>query len=573
MKKHAFAFQGACLLLFSAFGFALGIGTTRAADIEVVPIELDGLFALSPAEAQVAEPEDLPGMELPADAGSVSVVVRRFPVRAGETFTLYLGRVGEEGDAPQITLLGSDPREERPPVAPEEGLTRAIAVDPSAWGEASFGRYNLTVAPDSKSSFLYLVAVFPPDASELVGELQSKPVPDLVVEDPSHVEDADSLAEEWKDRHAAGPCSGWVLDAMLLLQGKTLGFVIRGGPSTLPDTKTDSEPEFAVVRVYFGTDRARTGETKPSVYFGPDRGEMVLGACDVSIPRNHRIGKIERPSIWRFEFRENPEKHVVILSLDELDEDTFAGSLQERVAQSEEKQAFVFVHGYNVTFDSAIMRAAQVHYDLAFDGPSIVYSWPSKGTLAGYPADEATIEWTLPHLEEFLKLVSERSGAEKIHLVAHSMGNRAMVRTLVRMIEQTGGLPGNIKNIVLTAPDIDAAVFVRDLAPPLVGSGIPVTLYASDSDNALIASREVHQAPRAGDTGGGLVILEGMDTIDASGKKTDFLGHSYYANSRTVVGDIFRLIRGYPPEQRPGLAQGILEPKGIFWFFRDRKEK
>jgi esterase/lipase superfamily enzyme len=72
-----------------------------------------------------------------------------------------------------------------------------------------------------------------------------------------------------------------------------------------------------------------------------------------------------------------------------------------------------------------------------------------------------------------------------------------------------------IKEIVLAAPDIDGDVFKRDIAPALAEIGKPITLYASEDDRALIASREVHGAGRAGDAGRWLVIAPGIETLHA----------------------------------------------------------
>lgn len=555
-------------IAFVALCPGISIGLSNAAEVTVISGETNTVFPLDPAEATDPGTPTFAGLSLSSQDGRKSVSVRRLPVKPGETYTCYIGGEDDVSGA-TFYLFGIDPQQSPPRQAPPPLTTRALRLDPARWGEASFARYNVTVAPQSSGDSLYLVALFEPGSTAFVAEFREEAVPDLLVEDTEHVEDPQSLSDEWQQRHADGTCMGWLFDQQLIVSATSDELSGRGS-SSVTDSSGEPEP-YAVVKVFFGTDRNRTGETKPSEYFGPDRGEMALGICDVSIPRDHRIGQLERPSIWKLDFRETPEKHVVVLSLEELKRDSFVSAVQDRVNQSEEKQAFVFVHGYNVSFDSAVMRAAQVHYDLAFDGAPIVYSWPSKGSITGYPADEATIEWTLPHLESFLTMVTEESGAEKLHLVAHSMGNRALVRTLVRLFEKNGELPGNIENIVLTAPDIDAEVFTRDFAPQLVNSGKPVTLYASDSDNALIASKKIHQAPRAGDTADGLVILDGMDTIDASGKSTDFLGHSYFANSRTVIGDLFKLIRGYTPDRRHGLRQGTVEPEGIFWFFRDRK--
>src|SRR5439155_20187668 len=130
------------------------------------------------------------------------------------------------------------------------------------------------------------------------------------------------------------------------------------------------------------------------------------------------------------EFRSDPSLHVVLLSVDRAHEDEFFRDLTTTVRSSTGKQAFVFIHGYANTFEDAASRTAQIAYDLGFDGAPILYSWPSTGTVTGYPADEATVEWTAPHLKEFLEKVASQTHATTVHLIAHSMGSRALVSAL-----------------------------------------------------------------------------------------------------------------------------------------------
>ena len=52
----------------------------------------------------------------------------------------------------------------------------------------------------------------------------------------------------------------------------------------------------------------------------------------------------------------------------------------------------MFIHGFNVSFADAAIRAAQLSCDLSIAGVMAFYSWPSQGTLAGYAADESSIE-------------------------------------------------------------------------------------------------------------------------------------------------------------------------------------
>jgi len=59
---------------------------------------------------------------------------------------------------------------------------------------------------------------------------------------------------------------------------------------------------------------------------------------------------------------------------------------------------------------------------------------------------------------------------------------------------------------------------------------------------------------RAGDSSEGVLILPGVDTIDASAAESDIIGHSYYGESRAILADIFSLLKtGMAPDQRFGL--------------------
>src|SRR6185436_13757359 len=93
--------------------------------------------------------------------------------------------------------------------------------------------------------------------------------------------------------------------------------------------------------------------------------------------------------------------------------------------------------------------------------------------------------------------------------------------------------------VVLAAPDIDATIFKQRIAPAIITKARHITLYASAKDFALFASRHFNSGdPRAGDAGDGLVVVPGVDTIDASAGDCSLLGHLYYADSVPVLFDI-----------------------------------
>ena len=210
--------------------------------------------------------------------------------------------------------------------------------------------------------------------------------------------------------------------------------------------------------------------------YGGDRGELELGACEVSVPKDHQVGVLESPTVLRLEFREDPERHVVLLGVHPGAAVEFYADLRACIERTARKEAFVFIHGYNVGFETAVRRTAQIAYDLKFEGAPIVYSWPSQEGLLSYTVDETNVAWTVPHLKDFLLGVAQQSGAKSVHLIAHSMGNRALTSALRELaMERKADCP-RFHEVVLTAPDIDADVFRRDLAPAIVGTADRVTL-------------------------------------------------------------------------------------------------
>jgi len=305
------------------------------------------------------------------------------------------------------------------------------------------------------------------------------------------------------------------------------------------------------------------------VVYGSARGNLEMGVCIVAIPDDHEVGHLEAPSILRFDFRENPERHVVLFDVAAQPAEKFYADLKNCVSQSAEKQALVFVHGFNVKFADAVRRTAQFAYDLEFDGAPILYSWPSQGKLSAYTVDEANVEWTTTHLKEFLAEVAKRSGARQVHLIAHSMGNRALASALRDLARGPQNRRPHFGEVVLTAPDIDAEIFKRDMAPAITRIADRVTLYASSNDEALKLSQKVHGSPRAGDTDDELVIVPGVDTIDVSAVDTSLLGHCYYGSNGTVLADLYDLLHeNRPPDERQWLQTQYLGEQRYWTFLR-----
>jgi esterase/lipase superfamily enzyme len=72
---------------------------------------------------------------------------------------------------------------------------------------------------------------------------------------------------------------------------------------------------------------------------------------------------------------------------------------------------------------------------------------------------------------------------------------------------------------------------------------------------------------RLGQAGNEILVLPGMDTVDASRVKTDLLGHSYFGDSDTVISDLFRLIRDRKKPAERGILQEVQSAAGPYWRF------
>jgi esterase/lipase superfamily enzyme len=352
---------------------------------------------------------------------------------------------------------------------------------------------------------------------------------------------------------------------------------LRPGPAPsrdLPSRRYVQKQGFATVRVYYGTNRAPSGDLKPASFYGNARGELQYGYLDVTIPRVHQEAELETQPRW-LEYTLSTDKatmrsHYVLLDkVAPLPKDEFVRSLRQQIDDTKSKDIFIFVHGFNNSFEDSARRVAQLAYDLDFDGTPMLYSWPSQASASAYTVDEATVGISGRRLADFLETVVAQSGAQRIHLIAHSMGNRALIEALQTYLARRA--PESRQHIfgqiVLTAPDVDRDYFT-DAIQSLTGSAERVTLYASDNDYALHTSQIIHGAPRAGTAGDVIVKLAGLDSIDMSSVPADALGHSYFAANSGAIFDMFRLLwRGEAPPQRCGMSNHKASGTLIVWSF------
>jgi esterase/lipase superfamily enzyme len=327
-------------------------------------------------------------------------------------------------------------------------------------------------------------------------------------------------------------------------------------------------PEGRVYPVWFGTNRkpARNGG-----YTGERQDPIAVarGRVDVFVPKAHRIGETGT-SLWERLKRLEPRDDNLRIQRVKIhqERDAFFACIHDAIQavrdRGEQPHALFFLHGFNVTFEEAAIRTAQLGCDLNLAGVAAFFSWPSRGGMVAYPIDEATIEASEGAITDFLVDFTENCHAEKVHIIAHSMGNRGLLRALQR-IAAKAETRGKVKfdQIVLAAPDVDQALFL-DLAHLYAEHATRTTLYASQRDIAVHFSAKLHDAPRAGYFTP-YTVANSIDTVVVPDFDVDLLGHSYFAKANALLNDIFELMQeNKAPSARFRIAKP--RPKGeLFW--------
>jgi len=333
--------------------------------------------------------------------------------------------------------------------------------------------------------------------------------------------------------------------------------------------------------VFYGTDRSVLPVKDRHDYTQHRAGRLEVGHAFVQIPRHHLVSHTgshwtaTRAQIDRLGGVQSApatsDHHFAIAGIKPLSHDDFLEHAVLRLAasQRDKDHALVFVPGHNTSFDTALYRAAQIAYDLRFDGAPFVYSWPSNGTSPDYKHDTEAVAKAGVYFAEFVRIVVERTGAKSISFIAHGLGTRLTLDTLATMKDK---LPAGvtIRELILTTPDIDATVFTSRMTS-LAGLARRTTLYVASTDRALnISRRYTGGVPRAGDVlAGGPLVIPGVETIDISIPGTQGIGlnHPNYIGQAALIGHLASRLRE-DAELQSAALESVPSPTGPYFRLR-----
>ena len=334
----------------------------------------------------------------------------------------------------------------------------------------------------------------------------------------------------------------WILIAVAIAVPATIALYVAWTDSGYDDLGAE---DTNIVLRYVST-RAPSDSDKPAEAFGGDRGPTTVGHCRVAskvIP----LGEVIADKANFFV----PTRDRHITDVDMQDPAEFWRDVEETMAAGSAEKIVLFVHGYYYGFERVCLRGAGLQQMLDGRAELLMFTWPSDGNPAGYVADQADMEWSVPQLAATLRDIRDRFGPDRFVVVAHSLGTRGTLFALEQLLVE--GVTGPVASqLILVAPDFDAEGFQQRLPDiaPLVGN---ITVYASDNDNPLKVSEGLHGHPRLGQAGEDLTVAEGFETVDVSPLgRYQYSGHEYFHFHPISSADLARLIlTGAPAAERP----------------------
>jgi esterase/lipase superfamily enzyme len=311
-------------------------------------------------------------------------------------------------------------------------------------------------------------------------------------------------------------------------------------------TAASAEKDGWMQPVWFGTNRKPEVVNNRLTYTSIRDDRTHYGRADVWVPKAHRRGETGRP-FWRrwLDLDFEGDDYLVAQEPKSLQRDPFYVEIQKAVSDGGQSQALVFIHGFNVEFEEAAIRAAQIGWDLKVPGPTAFFSWPSRGKVLpdDYLEDGKMIERSKTALVEFLVEFARNSGAKNINIIAHSMGNRGLLQAL-QHIAADAQLRESVKfnQIILAAPDITKKVF-EQAAQVYAQLSTRTTLYTSKRDLALFAAPNFDQPGVRAGYFEPYTVAEGVNTIAVPNFNVDLLGHSDFAQADALLYDIEALCK------------------------------
>jgi esterase/lipase superfamily enzyme len=279
--------------------------------------------------------------------------------------------------------------------------------------------------------------------------------------------------------------------------------------------------------ILYATDRQPATQDDKEKYYLNDRGNYLrlgragveLADADITWEEARQISLLKnRGQDYPIKVKEVEEYGPLdrtappFRAPDELGDDPhapaaqFAAAVNTKLALSKRKHVYIYVHGYKVVFENPVLVAMELWHFLGYDGVFVAYAWPSTPSRWAYLKDTETAAGFARNLRIFLEYLAEETDAEEIHVVGYSAGTRLVSRAFEQLaLIHTESTPAEIYeelrigNMILVGSDVDRQIFGSYIADGLLEVPRHLTVYMSEKDKALSASRFLTRRERLGE--------------------------------------------------------------------------
>jgi pimeloyl-ACP methyl ester carboxylesterase len=264
------------------------------------------------------------------------------------------------------------------------------------------------------------------------------------------------------------------------------------------------------------------------------------------------------------------------------------GALNDYLAESEDPDLLIFVHGANNNFYRSIGQAAQYRHFTGRHTAVLAFVWPSMENILRYGADVKHAEQAAPMLADLLAMVGVHSNARHINLLGYSLGATVVSNALEDLRRRHAERPAaevreklRLGEIYFAAPDVDFERFVDQLYvyEDIVGR---VTMTINMEDSALGFSAMVQGKSRAGRPDTDELTTEQtnrllratrsprFDVIEVSEAIAPYealKAHDYWYNNPRVSTDVLLQMLSHETPDKRGLEKYVTDKGYKIWIF------
>jgi esterase/lipase superfamily enzyme len=212
-----------------------------------------------------------------------------------------------------------------------------------------------------------------------------------------------------------------------------------------------------------------------------------------------------------------------------------APQLADLLGQTSGRDVLIYVHGYNQTFEQAVLDAARLSDGVKFAGETMAFSWPSRAQLFNYDFDRESAMWSRDALDQVLEDLLASPTIGRVNVVAHSVGTMLTTEALRQLYAKLGDYAADrVGAIVFASPDIDMDVFTGSI-PKIGPLAAKITIITATDDRALAVSRLVNGSTvRVGAAEKTQLERLGLKVIDGSAQGWGILNHDLFLSNSNI---------------------------------------